>query len=187
MGSLRLVDVLAEHDVMQTLAVALNDEVVRVREVAISLLGRLAVRNPASVMPAMRKTLIQLLSELKQHSAGSQDQEQSASLLGHLIASCRILIRPYVSSILDVLLPRLSDARNNANSCILSTLGVLATVGSRDMTPCVDHIVPLIVGTLQSNISPLKKEVRVCVFFVLSCFVILVSYSSFAYHSLHCT
>ena len=39
---------------------ALHDEVYLVREQAITILGRLSTRNPALVMPALRKTLIQV-------------------------------------------------------------------------------------------------------------------------------
>jgi len=43
---------------------ALNDEEFAIREIAITILGRLALRNPAYVMPSLRRTLIQQLTEL---------------------------------------------------------------------------------------------------------------------------
>jgi FKBP12-rapamycin complex-associated protein len=56
---------LAQPDNLRALFVALNDEVFENREVAIDVIGRLTARNPAYVMPSLRKTLIQLLTELR--------------------------------------------------------------------------------------------------------------------------
>jgi FKBP12-rapamycin complex-associated protein len=105
----RLDKYLAQTEILQTLFVALNDEVFSIREVAISLLGRLSSRNPALIMPSLRKTLIQLLAELQQFSSDTKDQEESSKLLGHLIGSSHQLIKPYVAPILNVLVPKLTD------------------------------------------------------------------------------
>lgn len=69
----------------------LNDENFGVRELAITVIGRLTVRNPAYVMPSLRKTLIQLLGDL-QFSGDSRNKEESARLLAHLIRSSHRLI-----------------------------------------------------------------------------------------------
>ena len=42
-----------------------NDEVFENRKVAVKLIGRLALHNPAYVMPSLRKALIQLMTELQ--------------------------------------------------------------------------------------------------------------------------
>ena len=47
----------------------MNDEVFRNREVAITIIGRLAALNPAYVMPSLRKSLIQLITELEYTTA----------------------------------------------------------------------------------------------------------------------
>jgi phosphatidylinositol kinase/protein kinase (PI-3 family) len=44
--------------------------------VAIELIGRLTLRNPAYVMPSLRKTLIQLLTELE-FSSDSRNKARS--------------------------------------------------------------------------------------------------------------
>lgn len=56
---------LAQAENVRSLFVALNDEVFENRLTAVGLIGRLAVHNPAYVMPSLRKTLIQLLTELE--------------------------------------------------------------------------------------------------------------------------
>ncbi|XP_058079045.1 chorismate synthase 2, chloroplastic-like isoform X6 [Magnolia sinica] len=55
-----------------------------VREFAISVTGRLSEKNPAYVLHALRRHLIQLLMHLEQ-SANSKCREESDKLLGCLI------------------------------------------------------------------------------------------------------
>jgi len=50
-------------------------------------------------MPALRKLLIQLLTELE-HSGMGRNKEQSSRLLGRLVSSAPRLIRPYMEPIL---------------------------------------------------------------------------------------
>jgi FKBP12-rapamycin complex-associated protein len=64
--------------------------------------GRLSILNPAYIMPSLRKTLLQLLTELE-HSGVGRNKEHSAQLLGHLVANAPTLICPYVEPILNVL------------------------------------------------------------------------------------
>ena len=56
---------LAQAENVRALFIAVNDEVFENRVTAVSLIGRLAMHNPAYVMPSLRKTLIQLLTELE--------------------------------------------------------------------------------------------------------------------------
>ncbi|XP_078741728.1 serine/threonine-protein kinase mTOR-like [Lampetra fluviatilis] len=51
---------LAQAESLQSLFVALSDEVFEIRELAICTVGRLSAINPAYVMPFLRKTLIQV-------------------------------------------------------------------------------------------------------------------------------
>ncbi len=56
---------LAQAEDIRCLFIALNDEVFRNRELAIGVIGRLALHNPAYVMPPLRKSLINLITELE--------------------------------------------------------------------------------------------------------------------------
>ncbi len=63
---------------------ALNDEAGVVRALAIRVVGRLAPRNPAYVMPALRRHLMQLLNDMD-HSPDSRQREGgSAATAWHL-------------------------------------------------------------------------------------------------------
>ena len=74
----------------------------RIRELTMCIIGRLSNLNPAYVMPTLRKVLIQILTELEYSGIG-RNKEQSAKLLGHLIANAPKLTRPYHEPILQVL------------------------------------------------------------------------------------
>ena len=80
----RFDSLLAENrDALRYLLIALNDEVFEIRDYAIAVIGRLAVRNPAHVLPAVRKTLTHLLSGLEFSGAHPR--------LIHKIATVRVL------------------------------------------------------------------------------------------------
>src|SRR5947207_2701217 len=93
---------LAQSRNIRTLFIALNDEVFQIREVAISIIGRLTTHNPGHVMPSLRKTLIQLLTELE-YSTINRNKEEAARLLGLLISNAKSLVKPYVEPVLKVL------------------------------------------------------------------------------------
>lgn len=116
------------------------------------LVGRLARRNPGYVLPQLRKTLIQMLTEL-QFSREARNRCESSMLLGALIESAHSLIKPYVSPILNVLLPKLADSDTSVASAVLATLGKLAAVGGEDIRPYLDELMPLIVNMLQNNVT----------------------------------
>ena len=62
----------------------MNDEQFEIRELAVCIIGRLSILNPAYIMPSLRVTLIQLLVQLE-HSGMGRNKEQAARLLGHLV------------------------------------------------------------------------------------------------------
>ena len=59
---------------LRALFVALNDESGTVRALAVGVVGRLASLNPAYILPAARKHLMQLLNDMG-HSPDSKQRE----------------------------------------------------------------------------------------------------------------
>ncbi|KAI3919103.1 hypothetical protein MKW98_016656 [Papaver atlanticum] len=156
---------LAQADSLTAVFVALNDEDFVVREYAISLAGRLSERNPAYVLPALRRHLIQLLKYLEQ-SADSKCREESAKLLGCLIRSCERLILPYIAPVHKALVAKLCEApgvnsNNGVVNGVLVTVGELARVGGFAMRQYLPELMPLIVDALIDGSSVLKREVAV--------------------------
>lgn len=56
---------LSQGENVRSLFIALNDEVFEIRIISMNIIGRLIIHNPAFIMPALRKLLIKLLTELE--------------------------------------------------------------------------------------------------------------------------
>ncbi|XP_072960137.1 serine/threonine-protein kinase TOR [Typha angustifolia] len=156
---------LAQADSLTSIFVALNDEDFDIRELAISVAGRLSEKNPAYVLPALRRHLIQLLTYLDQ-SMDSKCREESARLLGCLIRNCGRLILPYIAPIHKALVVRLGEGTGaNTNNAVvtgvLATVGELAKVGGFAMRRYLPELMPLIVEALLDGVAANKREVAV--------------------------
>ncbi|KAK4476961.1 hypothetical protein RD792_016131 [Penstemon davidsonii] len=163
-------DFLAQSDCLTAVFAALNDEDFEVRELAISLAGRLSEKNPAYVLPALRRHLIQLLTHLKQsfsvNSADNKCREESAKLLGCLIRNCERLVLPYIAPVHKALTAKLCEGTGvNANNGIISgvlvTVGDLARVGGFAMRQYIPELMPLIVEALLDGAAAIRREIAV--------------------------
>ncbi|KAG2232165.1 hypothetical protein INT48_006039 [Thamnidium elegans] len=148
---------LAQADNVRSLFIALNDEVFAIREISITLIGRLTTFNPAYVMPSLRKTLIQLLTELE-YSVVSRQKEEAARLVALLVRAAQRLTKPYIEPVLKVLLPKARDPSTGVVSAVLGALGELAAVSGEDMAPHLAELMPLIMETLQDQSSSAKRD-----------------------------
>jgi hypothetical protein len=110
------------------LFVALNDENFTVKLIAIRLVGRLAPRNPAYALPALRRHLLQLIAELE-HSAESHLREEAARLLATLIRACPRLVAPYIAPVLRALVAKLRVKGSAATSSSHAS-GAVSSVGN---------------------------------------------------------
>ncbi|KAJ7718399.1 phosphatidylinositol 3-kinase [Mycena maculata] len=142
----------AEH--VRSLFIALNDEVFENRVTAAKLIGRMARFNPAYVMPSLRKTLIQLLTELE-YSTVPTTREESTRLLTMLINSTQRLIQPYALPMLAVLLQKAQIAPVSAS--MLTCLGELASVGGEPARAHLPELMPLLVAGL-ADASLARRE-----------------------------
>lgn len=156
---------LAQADSLRAIFIALNDEAFDVRELAISISGRLSEQNPAYVLPALRCHLVQLLTDLEQ-SPDSKNREESAQLLGRLMRSCERLVIPYIDPVHKVLLAKLQEgsgggANNGVLTGVLATVGQLARVGGCAMRKYLGKLMPLIRDVLLDGSASVKREVAV--------------------------
>ncbi|CAI7855818.1 unnamed protein product [Closterium sp. NIES-53] len=165
---------LAQPDCLRALFIALNDETYDVREQAVLLAGRLATRNPAYVLPALRRHLVRLLGDVE-HSGDSRLREDGARLLRCLIHSCTPLVAPYIAPILKVFVARLKavsaahaaavgtvggGGTSGVVASMLATVGELAKVAGSALTPYVSDLMPLIVDSLHDTTGPGPGERR---------------------------
>lgn len=113
--------------------------------------------NPAYVMPSLRKTLIQLLTELE-YSVSARSKEDASNLLGYLVGASQRLTKPYVLPILNVLLPKSRDPSPAVAKSIMTTLGKLSAVGGEEIVPQLEPLMQLILETLHESSAPLKRD-----------------------------
>ncbi|KAG0305001.1 phosphatidylinositol kinase- protein kinase tor1 [Dissophora globulifera] len=148
---------LAKAENVRSLFIALNDETFVIRELAITILGRLTAYNPAYVIPPLRKILIQLLTEIE-YSGMVRNKEESARLLTLLVMASDQLVKPYIESILKVLLPNIRDSSPSVVSSVLQALGEIARVGGQDLLQYMDQLMPIFIEILQDQSSPIKRS-----------------------------
>jgi serine/threonine-protein kinase mTOR len=153
---------LAQPWFLSSLLITLNDEIFEIRELAIITIGRLSSKNPAYVMPSLRKTLVQLLNDLE-HSGMSRNKEQSARQLDHLIVNTPRLISSYMRPILAVLVPKLRDTESNPGVIlnVLRAIGDLSEVNgsSNVMEKWADELLAILLEMLNDASSTEKRFV----------------------------
>src|SRR5690606_4534354 len=71
------------------------------------------------------------------------------------------LIKPYVSTILKVLIGKITDNNPTVSACVLDTTGKLALVGGEDMMQFMDQLLPLVIETIQDQSSSFKRKVAI--------------------------
>ncbi|VVC87256.1 unnamed protein product [Leptidea sinapis] len=151
---------LAQIENLSFLFIAMNDEHLEIRELAVCTIGRLSTVNPAYVMPGLRKTLIQFLTELE-HSGMSRNKEQAARMLDNLILHAPKLVEPYMETILNVLVPKLKEPDVNPGVVIsvLKVIGDLADVhgDNTGLKKCLPELLGLLLELL-SDATPTEKR-----------------------------
>ncbi|KAF9899171.1 phosphatidylinositol kinase- protein kinase tor1, partial [Lobosporangium transversale] len=148
---------LAKTENIRSLFIALNDEMFVIRELAITILGRLSHHNPAYVVPPLRRILIELLTEIE-FAGTTRNKEESARLLTLLMAASEQMIKPYIETILNVLLPNIRDNSPGLVSSVLQALGEIARVGGEDLLRYMDQLMPVFIEILHDQSSPTKRS-----------------------------
>ena len=146
---------LAQTEYIRSMFMALNDEEFGVREVAIGILGRLAKHNPAYVMPSLRKVLIQLLTGLE-YASVARHKEEAARLLTGVVRALQGLVKSYALTILQVLLPKVSDPHASVAARVIECIGELARVAGEELAPLVGELVSLMVTQLSRGSAPVS-------------------------------
>ncbi|XP_063829680.1 serine/threonine-protein kinase mTOR [Ostrinia nubilalis] len=158
---------LAQIENLSFLFIAMNDEHLEIRELAICTIGRLSTVNPAYVMPGLRKTLIQFLTELE-HSGMSRNKEQAARMLDNLILHAPKLVKPYMETILNVLVPKLKESDLNPGVVIsvLKAVGDLADVhgDNSGLKKCLPELLTILLELLTDASATEKRSVALWTF-----------------------
>ncbi|KAJ7180725.1 phosphatidylinositol 3-kinase [Mycena filopes] len=147
---------LAQAENVRSLFIALNDERFENRLAAVTLIGRLSKNNPAYVVPSLRKTLIQLLTELE-YSTAKRSREECTSLLTMLVNVTQNFMKPYALPILAALMLKAHDSNPTVAANIMMCLGELTVVAGEDALPYVPPLMQVIITQL-SDPSLVKRD-----------------------------
>ncbi|XP_053376740.1 serine/threonine-protein kinase mTOR-like [Mercenaria mercenaria] len=187
LGSLdeRFDDHLAQAENLSALFVALNDEVFEIREIAICMIGRLSSKNPAYVMPSLRKTLIQVenTSEMLANMSASATLEEfypaiaiatlmriirDPTLSKHhtmvvqaitfIFKSLGIKCVPYIQQVIPAYLTVIRSADQNFRDFLFQQLGLIIAIVKQHIKNYLDDIFSLIKEFWTPN-SPMQNTI----------------------------
>lgn len=148
---------LSQPEHIRLLFMAMNDEAYEVRFKAVAIVGRLGSFNPAHVMPSLRKSLIQLLTELEYTTAPAA-RNTTAEFLTVLIKATERLIKPYGLSLLRVILPKANDPSPIFSRYMIECTGTLAVICGDEISPHIQEIMEIILRVLQDPQAPSQKK-----------------------------
>ena len=151
---------LAKSEALELLFFSVHDECHEICELALSLIGRLSNINPAYVLPPLRHLLLQLLTELE-IGCSLNGKEQASRLLGQLIANTPRIVRPYMQSITQALLPLIKQHEQHSNVLIalVRTVGEQAQVCGIDLDQRIHDLFPILINMMQDTSNYRKREV----------------------------
>lgn len=98
-----------------------------------------------------------------EHSGIGRDKEQAANMLYLLVHNAPRIVKPYLDSIVDVLMSKLTESEQNTGviTSVLEALGGVSEVGGLKMLQYAEKLLPLIVEMLDDSTSIHKREVVV--------------------------
>ena len=157
--STSLDELLSQPYNVNILFIALNDEALHTRESCISLIGRLASSYPSTVIPHLRQTITELITQLQLNdTSNTRLREESARLLRALIISSGSLLQSYSTSILSVLIPRLQDIDSRVTGACLACLAELSNIAGQHLLNDLDHILSVVLNILQDKASTVPRD-----------------------------
>ncbi len=150
--------ILCQGQHLPPLFLCLQDETLAVRIAALRLLGRLACLNPASILPELRRVLMELIIELRCNGDTGGGKEAATRLLIVFFKADGLhrLVHPFLSSIIDALPFRGSTPR--LATAALEALGELSQVVKDDLKPWLHELLPIIIETMQDQSSANKQR-----------------------------
>ncbi|EGR30890.1 phosphatidylinositol 3- and 4-kinase family protein, putative [Ichthyophthirius multifiliis] len=173
---------LNEPNYLKKLFLCVNDSNINVQQLALTILCRLSKHNPSDIVPFLKKTLFEFLSQLAFDEM--QNEKQMINLLSSL--TCLIkngpdIVKSHSESIAHILLNFLNDPNmtNNMIPELLKAFSQLGNLGEQNMLLYIDEVVPIILQAMQDKSSTSKREAAVKSFVdIIKCtgFVVLPYY-----------
>lgn len=130
-------------------------------------MGRLGDLNPAYVMPALSRLLVQLLNDLSIYS-GTRNESTSMEALIELVRHAPRVIGPYVHAVIEAVLEKLNDVNSDVFPLALIAMGELCKVDEACVEEQMPTLVNLILEVLQDQSSVARKEYAIRVLGLLA-------------------
>ncbi|KAJ1877997.1 phosphatidylinositol kinase- protein kinase tor1, partial [Coemansia sp. S17] len=141
---------------IQKLSLLLNDEVFDIRLNALAVAGRLAKKNPAYLLPTLRRMVAQVLTEFELAN-GCSEREECIQLLIALALAAEHWVRPFVDGILHVITPHINDSSPPLASKLFDIVAALARAGGSDLAPYHERLLNSITLALSDQSSAPKR------------------------------
>ncbi|RYH28611.1 DUF3385 domain-containing protein [archaeon] len=151
---------LARSHHVETIMLLLADEMFDIKLETLTILGRLAPKNAAAILPPLRTHLNRLMSELT-NCPDYRMIEEAATMLCNFMKFTKFhfLVRPIMQTLLECLPLKGKDVR--ATTSALETVGELSVVLQQELTPYAETLLPVIITNMFDASSLKKQEVAV--------------------------
>ncbi|PAV75947.1 hypothetical protein WR25_21280 [Diploscapter pachys] len=132
---------LAVPHMLELQFMSLHDEKLEIQEAAVMLVGKLAEVNPAMILPRLRKTLVEAVSQMA-YSGQARLEQHSARVLMHIAHQNPKFLKPYMLMLLDALIPKLHTDQVNVDVTVhvLKALSELCIVGGSEIVRAIDRL-----------------------------------------------
>ncbi|KAJ1956048.1 phosphatidylinositol kinase- protein kinase tor1, partial [Dispira parvispora] len=147
---------LSNSNNVRAFSLALNDEALDIRLAAIAVLGRLIPLNPAQVLPFLRRTLLQVLTELECASL-SRVKEECCRVIYQLALHAQQWIRAYVVPIYRGLFSKIRDSTSGVSIAALQAMSEITRAGGEDLSLHLSELVPVIIDILQDPVPSPRR------------------------------
>jgi len=149
---------------IEALQFLLSDENYEIKSQTLRILGRLALVNPACVIPPLRLLLMRLISEIKNSSDNRLKQEATQMMCTFLRSMpVQSIIKPFVPVLIRTLplgtQAAFVDVRLATSG--LEAIGELCKVMRQDVLPFAEQLLPVIIWNVHDNRTRRKQEIAI--------------------------
>ncbi|KAL4492653.1 hypothetical protein ABPG73_010202 [Tetrahymena malaccensis] len=154
---------LIEPIYLKKLFFCVNDSNLEVQQLALTTLCRLSKYNPSDIVPFLKKTLYEYISQLSYNKKRFENEKKIINLLKGLVCLIKNdteVVKPHSMTIATILLKFLKDSTitNNMIPELLKAFSQLSALGDFQNLIDMDEIFPIFLSAMQDKSSTFKRE-----------------------------
>lgn len=149
---------------IEALQFLLSDENYEIKSQTLRILGRLALANPACVIPPLRLLLMRLISEIKNSSDNRLKQEATQMMCTFMRSMpLQSIIKPFMSVLIRTFPLGTQAAFIDVRLATagLEAIGELCKVMRQDVLPFAEQLLPVIIWNVHDNRNRRKQEIAI--------------------------